>query len=103
MLLGFWPYGTFPCLCMLSVFVIVFLWTRYISLGSMLAAATFPVSYLAMAVTLRWGPFASQWPLTVFSLSVFLLVVYKHRTNIARLRAGTENRAVRRSDDDATA
>ena len=34
-----------------------------------------------------------QLPLLVFSISMTLFVIYTHRANIARMRAGQENRA----------
>jgi glycerol-3-phosphate acyltransferase PlsY len=36
--------------------------------------------------------FESQVPLLIFSVIMALLIIYKHRANIARLRAGTEPR-----------
>ena len=97
--LGLWPYYTFTGVIMLSVFGVVFQLTRYISLGSMIGALAFPASYVPIALAMGWGPFGPQWPLTVFSGLVAFLVIYKHRSNIARLRAGTENRAVRTRRD----
>ena len=94
-LLGFWPYCTWPAVVMMAVFAVVFRTTGYISVGSMAAASAFPVSYLAFALSLGWGPFGPQWPLTAFSFAVPALVIYKHRSNLARLRAGTENRTDR--------
>jgi glycerol-3-phosphate acyltransferase PlsY len=96
-LLGLWPYLTLPALVMLAVFVVVFRATRYVSLGSIAAALTFPVSYVGLGLALNWRPFGPQWPFTLFSVVVAALVTYKHRTNMARLRAGTENRAARAS------
>ncbi len=96
-LLGFWPYFTLPAVIMISVFVVVFLRTRYISLGSMAGAVTFPVSYLALGLMLGWGPLGPQWPLMAFSVVLAALVVGRHRSNIGRLLAGTENRAVRKA------
>ncbi len=95
-LLGVYPYLTLPCLAMVTVFAVLFLLTRYISVGSMAGALMFPVSYLTIGLTRGWRPFGPQWPFTAFSVLVAVLVVWKHRTNIARLRAGTENRAHRR-------
>jgi glycerol-3-phosphate acyltransferase PlsY len=34
---------------------------------------------------------AEQLPLLVFAIVIPLAIIYKHRANIARLRAGTEN------------
>ena len=94
--LGLWPYFTWPGCCMLAVFIAAFFVTRYISLGSILAAITFPISYIGLGLGLHWGVFGPQWPFTAFTVVLAALVVYKHRTNIARLRAGTESRAVSR-------
>jgi glycerol-3-phosphate acyltransferase PlsY len=72
-----------PLAAVLAVFVIVVAWTRYISLGSILGAGTFP---LAVWLILH--------PPAVVVLAAILsgaLVVYRHRENIARLRAGTEH------------
>lgn len=69
-----------------AVWVVAFLTTRYVSVASMLAAIT-----LAIIV----------WPLYVIEKGIWLpcaitclaaLSILKHRSNIARLRAGTESR-----------
>jgi hypothetical protein len=36
--------------------------------------------------------FDRQWPLLAFAVLVAVMIVWKHRGNIARLRAGTEHR-----------
>ena len=90
--LGLWPYYTFAGLIMIATFGVLLAATRYISVGSMAGAIMFPISYVGLGLWRGWGPFGPQWPLTAFSVAVAVLVVYKHRTNIARLRAGTENR-----------
>jgi len=72
-------------LCVLGVFLAVVFATRYVSLGSIVAAASFP--------------FFGFWlvrhpsPVAVFGF-VFIpvLICVKHHGNIRRLLAGTENR-----------
>jgi glycerol-3-phosphate acyltransferase PlsY len=91
-MLGLWPYFTWPGAIAISVFIVVFYVWRYISLGSIVAAATVPVAYLLIGQARGWPVFRSQLPLLVFAVVMALLIIYKHRTNIARLRAGTENR-----------
>jgi len=91
-ILGLWPFYTQPAFITLTIFVVVLYTTRYMSIASISAAISFPVCYLTMATLRQWDPFGHQWPLTLFSLLLATLVVYKHRTNIQRLRAGTENR-----------
>jgi glycerol-3-phosphate acyltransferase PlsY len=61
--------------------------TGYVGLGTMLGAASLPV-YFAWA---RPGDTA----LLAFGLVMAAFVVYTHRANVARMRAGNENRARR--------
>lgn len=97
-MLGLFPYYTIPGLIAVGVWIALFKATRYISVASIFGAAAFPVIYLVVALTRHWSPFGEQLPLLVFAVLVALLIVVKHRTNIARLRAGTENRFVSKSD-----
>lgn len=91
-LLGLWPFYTLPGLVTIAVFILAFLTTRYISVGSISAAITFPIAYLSFALARDWKPFGGQSPLLIFAILMAALVIFKHRSNIARLRAGTENR-----------
>ena len=91
-MLGLWPYFTWPGVIAIGVFLVVFFTWRYISLGSIVAAATVPIAYVAIGVARGWPVFGSQLPLLIFAVVMALLIIYKHRSNIARLRAGTENR-----------
>jgi glycerol-3-phosphate acyltransferase PlsY len=72
-------------LCIVGVFVLVVAATRYVSLGSMLAAAAFPL------VVLMLHDFSEPGQL-VFILVASLLILIKHRRNISRLLAGSESR-----------
>ena len=76
---------------LLAVFVVVTAATRYVSLASVLAAASFPLFTLAYG--LRVGMTASGAAITTaFALMEGGLVIWKHRGNIRRLLDGTENR-----------
>jgi glycerol-3-phosphate acyltransferase PlsY len=72
-------------LCMLVLFLIVAAVFRYVSLGSVAAAAAFPV--------LAWAlhEYADSWQLVMIAM-VSVLVIWKHRRNIGRLAAGTESK-----------
>jgi acyl phosphate:glycerol-3-phosphate acyltransferase len=94
--LGLFPYYTIPAIVGLLTFVLVFLIWRYVSLGSMIAAGMFPVYYLIIGLWRRWDVFGAQLPLLLVAILMALLIIYKHRTNIARLRAGTENKIPRK-------
>jgi glycerol-3-phosphate acyltransferase PlsY len=65
------------------VFVAAVAMTRYLSLGSILAAGLFP-----LAVWLIAHP---PFPVIFASLFAGAFIVYRHRENIRRLREGTEN------------
>jgi glycerol-3-phosphate acyltransferase PlsY len=91
-MLGLFPYFTLPAVGAIAVFLAVFLRWRYVSLGSILGAMAFPVCYVAAGWAMGWPIFGQQLPLLIFAIVVAVLVVVKHRGNIARLRAGTESR-----------
>jgi len=55
--------------------------TRYSSVGSMLGSAIAPIAIWA---------FTRSLPETAYGVFAFLLILYKHRENIGRLRSGTE-------------
>jgi acyl phosphate:glycerol-3-phosphate acyltransferase len=82
--IGAWLYlQPLPLFAALVVLVVVVTVTRYISLGSILAAGTFP-----LAVWLIHHP----PPIVVASaIACGALVIWRHAANIKRLRAGTEN------------
>ncbi|HTL27987.1 MAG TPA: glycerol-3-phosphate 1-O-acyltransferase PlsY [Tepidisphaeraceae bacterium] len=95
-MLGLWPYFTLPGFLAILVFIVVFFATRYVSLGSMIGACSFPIFYTIVGTLRGWSPLHKQLPLLLFSILIAAMIVYKHRTNIQRLLAGTENRFVKK-------
>jgi acyl phosphate:glycerol-3-phosphate acyltransferase len=79
-LLAFLPL---PLLCALGVWLLVFATGRYVSLASIGAAAAIPIA--------TWF-ITKDVLLTVFTVVLGAVVIYKHKSNIRRLLAGTENR-----------
>jgi len=65
------------------VWIVVFVICRYASLASMFAAASLPVAAALLG---------ESWPVIIFATGAAVAVVILHRTNIARLRSGTESR-----------
>ncbi|QOY88090.1 glycerol-3-phosphate 1-O-acyltransferase PlsY [Paludibaculum fermentans] len=65
------------------VFVLVVAVTRFISLGSILGAALFPLGV--------WLIYHPEWPVMLAVTFCGAFVVWRHKSNIQRLRAGTEN------------
>jgi glycerol-3-phosphate acyltransferase PlsY len=78
---GFMAMLPLPLLCALAVWGIVFGVSRYVSLASIAAAAALPVATCFLDRPLAW-----------FTAIVGAVVIYKHKSNIQRLLAGTENR-----------
>jgi glycerol-3-phosphate acyltransferase PlsY len=85
--------GTVLVLAPIALLPIVAVWlltvmlTGYVGLGTMLGSATLPV-YLAVASPQRT-------PLIVYGVLMSAFIVYTHRSNVRRMRAGSENRAQR--------
>jgi acyl phosphate:glycerol-3-phosphate acyltransferase len=71
----------------LVVWLATVLLTGYVGLGTILGTAALPV-WLALA-----RPVSP--PMLAFGIAMAAFVAYTHRSNIARMRAGTENRARR--------
>jgi acyl phosphate:glycerol-3-phosphate acyltransferase len=80
--------GAFLCLtplalfAVLVVFVVIVGWTRFISMGSVVCAATFPLAVWLM-----------QKDVTMLATAVIAgaFIIYKHSSNIQRLHTGTEH------------
>lgn len=85
-LLALHPLLTLTCA---GIFLIVLFASGYVSLGSMIAVAMFPI----LLVTLFKTP--SVW-LIVFSVIVAVAVIITHTKNIKRLLKGEEKRLIRR-------
>src|SRR5579863_6511584 len=72
-----------PLLATLVVFLAMVGWTRFISVGSIVAAGAFP-----LAVWLISHP---PLPVTLAAIVSGAFIIYRHGENIARLQAGNEN------------
>lgn len=77
-----------PFLIAFAVFVATVFLSRYISLGSMLAS----VALVVAALFLLPEPFGANLPLLAVAFLLAVLIVVRHRANISRILAGTENR-----------
>jgi glycerol-3-phosphate acyltransferase PlsY len=96
-LLGVFPYFTLPGALSILTWVALFKAKRYVSLASIFGTGLFPLFYVIVGLLMGWPVFGAQLPLLVFATVMAILIVYKHRTNIVRLRAGTENRFVKKT------
>lgn len=82
-LLGLEPLLLVP---VIAAWAAVLVTSGYVGLASMTAAAVLPV-------VIDFGGFEPRAPLVTFGVVAAVLVIYTHRANIARMRAGTEPRA----------
>lgn len=71
-----WPFG----LAVFAVWAFVILITRTSSLGALAASSASPILAYVMV----------DWQTAVLMVVIALLVIWKHRNNIQRLREGTE-------------
>jgi glycerol-3-phosphate acyltransferase PlsY len=65
------------------IFVVIVIWTRYISMGSVVGAATLPLA--------AWLVMQAPWPAVGAAVVAGAFVIYRHSSNIQRLRLGTES------------
>lgn len=86
MLIALFPIA-FP-LCLL-VFAITLMITGYVSLSSIFATIALPILLLILPIL---GIHQSTLSLLIFALLVPWFAIFTHRSNIVRLRDGTENR-----------
>jgi acyl phosphate:glycerol-3-phosphate acyltransferase len=88
MLIGVAPWDI---LIAVGVFAIVFMVSRYVSLGSISAAVAFPLTIIVRENVFK-SEVAGYGTLIFFSIGIALLLIFTHRTNIKRLLEGRENR-----------
>jgi acyl phosphate:glycerol-3-phosphate acyltransferase len=81
--------GAFLCLTpaalalVVIIFVVIVAWTRHISMGSIVGAATSPLAI--------WLVYQQAIPAVAAAIAG-AFIIYRHSSNIQRLRAGTESR-----------
>lgn len=78
-----------PVVGALVVWLVVFLGSRYVSLASICAAVALPIIALLLN---HWREDVYGLPIMVLLTLLCLVAVIRHRSNIKRLLAGTENR-----------
>jgi len=80
--LALFPLGAFIAL---GLFLIILIASRYVSLGSLIAGLSLPITILLTGN-------GSNTPLLIFSISLAGLIVITHRYNIKRIIKGEENK-----------
>lgn len=95
--LGVYPYLTIAGLLAFGLWAAVTLVSRYVSLGSVCAACALPVFFAVSTLWRGSAAFLAHLPMLGFVILLSGLVIYRHRPNLARLRAGTEAKIGARS------
>ena len=86
--------ATIEVLVTLGIFLIVFILSRYVSLGSIASAFALPLAMFFRHNIFK-GYLQGYHTLIFFSIGISILILYTHRANIKRLLAGTEHRLTR--------
>lgn len=89
--LGIYPYFTLPLAVALLGYAVVRFGTGLVSLGSLVLALLLPAGVLGY-LAWRGLPLRETWPLPVVAAALALLIVVRHRGNIARMLRGQEPR-----------
>jgi len=84
----------------LGFFLLVVLTTRIVALASIVASLSFSVTQLFLLGTSAIS--LSKLPLTLFSIVIPLMIVWRHRANITRMWRGEERRIGRDVREDST-
>ncbi|MFA9479132.1 glycerol-3-phosphate 1-O-acyltransferase PlsY [Phycisphaerales bacterium AB-hyl4] len=90
-LLGVWPMLTVPAAAAVVLWLVVVKQTGYVSLASMVAAGLLPVLAAGSGVVLA-RPTGEVAVYVAVTAALAGLVVLRHRSNISRLREGTEDK-----------
>lgn len=77
------------CLFAVSTFAVVVIITKYVSVGSIIAAFSYPL-FTILTQSLRH--IDGAWQNMLMGLAIAFLITYMHKPNIKRLREGTENK-----------
>ena len=98
-LVAIWPVLTLPAALALVLWAAILAISRIISLASMVAAISIPCSVLVAALAANGlAGVRAAVPFLAATGAIAAFVVWKHRANIARMRAGTEPRVGRKND-----
>ena len=81
-------------LLLIPVMIVPIAMTRDVSLGSVLAAVATPILFAVLAAA-----DVVSWTAVLFGLVAGGIIIVRHRTNIERLRTGTERKLGRRQQE----
>lgn len=90
--LGLWPYYTICAAVAFAIWAVVLVAWRYVSLASITASVAFPFILMSATLLVPAWHVTHLWPLLIAAAAIPLMVIVRHRQNIRRLLAGTEDK-----------
>ena len=88
--LGLWQYYCLPAAIAIIIWTAALVIRRYISLASVIASASFPLSLCSIILLKETWTTDRLWPLMIVSAAIPAMVIIRHISNIRRIAAGTE-------------
>jgi glycerol-3-phosphate acyltransferase PlsY len=76
--------------CAAAIFILTVIMTRYVSLGSILSVAAFPVFVWLLSIYVK--PITDLAPVLTAAIAAGALIILMHHANIVRLVRGTESK-----------
>ena len=77
---------------LMAIFIVILTITKYVSLASIISAIYCPIATLLMSLIVEGDGFGRSMLYMLLSLPIGGIVIWMHRSNIERLRSGTENK-----------
>jgi len=97
-LVAMWPVLTLPAALALVLWCVLVLLFRMVSLASMVAAVAVPCAVAVAAIASNgFAGLRDAAPFLAVSTLIAVFVVWKHRANISRIRAGTESKVLQKA------
>ena len=79
-------------LALILIFAAVLALSKYVSLASVMAAAYAPIAVFLMSLIVDHAGFGRSLLYTILCIPMTAMVIYMHRTNIDRLKEGSESK-----------
>lgn len=84
---------------LLAIFIVILSISKYVSLSSIISTAYCPFATLLMSWLVEGNTFGRSFIYLLLSIPMCVLVIWMHRTNIERLKTGTESKFSFKSSD----
>lgn len=79
-------------LALIIIFVVMLALSKYVSLASIIATAYCPLAIFLMSLIVDNNTFIRSIIYTLMSIPMAIVIIYMHRSNIERLKNGTESK-----------